>query len=112
MRQKLEATGSSPAPVPPVVASSAPPLPAPPAPVATAAPPAATGDEADNDTWSQSQQQQLEAGLRKYPATLDKAERWAKIAAEVTGKSKKACVARFKALREEIAAKKAATAKG
>lgn len=101
---------SSPAPVPPVVASSAP-LPTPPAPVSTTAPPAtAAGDDADNDTWSQSQQQQLEAGLRKYPATMDKAERWTKIAGEVTGKSKKACVARFKALREEIAAKKAATA--
>jgi DnaJ homolog subfamily C member 2 len=104
-------TNSSSAPVPPAVASAAPPLPTPPAPVAAAAPPvapAAAGDDAESDIWSQSQQQQLEAGLRKYPATMDKAERWAKISAEVTGKSKKACIARFKALREEIAAKKAA----
>jgi DnaJ homolog subfamily C member 2 len=112
---------STAAPVPPVsspttsVATAAP-LPPPPASIPAAAAPgtavaSAASEEADSDVWSQSQQQQLEAGLRKYPATMDKAERWTKISGEVTGKSKKACVARFKALREEIAAKKAATAK-
>jgi DnaJ homolog subfamily C member 2 len=93
----------------PVVATA--PLPTPP-PAATPSPaaPAAAGptSEAEQpvDIWSQSQQQQLELGLKKYPATMEKAERWAKIASEVSGKTKKECIARYKVLREEIQAKK------
>lgn len=85
-------------PIPPVTSESATP---PAAPVATA-----ITDDADNDIWSQNQQQQLEVGLKKYPASMDKAERWAKISSEVTGKSKKACINRFKVLREEIQTKR------
>lgn len=52
--------------------------------------------------WSEEQDKQLQAGLAKYPASMDKNERWSKIASEVTGKSKKDCVARFKAIRDAL----------
>lgn len=52
--------------------------------------------------WSEEQDKQLQTGLAKYPASMDKNERWSKIATEVTGKSKKDCVARFKAIREAL----------
>jgi DnaJ family protein C protein 2 len=57
--------------------------------------------------WTQQQQKQLEAGLVKYPATMDKAERWTKIASEVTGKTKKDCIERYKEIRAEVQAKRA-----
>jgi DnaJ homolog subfamily C member 2 len=104
------------APVPPIPAPSSAPAPVPVAPsapvptqAAVAAPP--VEGEAAVDVWSQSQQQELELGLKKFPATMEKAERWAKIASEVTGKTKKECIARFKVLREEIQAKKGVAAK-
>lgn len=56
--------------------------------------------------WSQEQQQSLESGLKKFPASMDKHERWDAIAAEVPGKSKKECILRFKKLREELQAAK------
>lgn len=37
----------------------------------------AAGEE---DVWSQPQQKQLEAGLVKFPASMDKNERWKSIA--------------------------------
>lgn len=95
--------------IPPPSPTTAPSPPAPsiqPAP-SVAAPPSNTDDTADSDVWTQAQQQQLEQGLKKYPASMEKNERWTKIASEVTGKSKKACIARYKYLREEIQAKKA-----
>mmetsp|Transcript_1249 Transcript_1249/g.2266 ORF Transcript_1249/g.2266 Transcript_1249/m.2266 type:complete len:627 (+) Transcript_1249:140-2020(+) len=52
--------------------------------------------------WNEEQDKQLQAGLAKYPASMDKNERWSNIASEVTGKSKKDCVARFKAIREAL----------
>lgn len=58
------------------------------------------------DGWTVEQDQQLQSGLAKYSASMDKNERWTKIAQEVTGKSKKDCVQRFKTIREAIKAKK------
>jgi DnaJ homolog subfamily C member 2 len=58
------------------------------------------------DGWTPEQDQQLQTALAKYPATMDKNERWTTIAQEVTGKSKKDWVQRFKTIREAIKAKK------
>lgn len=52
--------------------------------------------------WTAEQQKALEAALQKYPASLDKNERWRLIAEEVSGKTKAQCVERFKYLREQI----------
>lgn len=102
-------SGASPAPTttPPASNATVPSIPTP-SPAAPSAPPSTTtnAEDLENDIWTQSQQQQLEQGLKKYPATMEKNERWTKIASEVTGKSKKACIARYKHLREEIQAKK------
>jgi DnaJ family protein C protein 2 len=56
--------------------------------------------------WTADQQTALEAALKKYPATLDKNERWKLIAEAVPGKTKKQCVARFKEVREKVLAAK------
>jgi DnaJ family protein C protein 2 len=61
---------------------------------------AENGDESNE--WTAEQDQQLQDGLTKFPATMDKNERWASIAKGVTGKSKKDCVQRFKAIREAL----------
>ena len=55
-----------------------------------------------NTDWTQVQDQQLQDALAQFPATMDKNERWSSIAAAVSGKSKKQCVARFKAIREAL----------
>jgi len=60
----------------------------------------------DEDVWTEEQDQQLQEGLSKFPATMDKNERWTSIAKCVPGKSKKQCVNRFKAIREAIKNKK------
>ena len=52
--------------------------------------------------WTAEQDQQLQDGLAKYPASMDKNERWTKISKCVEGKSKKDCVQRFKAIREAL----------
>ena len=54
------------------------------------------------DGWSADQQKQLEKALRDFPASLEKNERWSKIADSVVGKSKRDCVARFKELRAAL----------
>lgn len=54
-----------------------------------------------SDTWTPAQDQQLQDALAQFPASMDKNERWSSIAATV-GKSKKQCVARFKAIREAL----------
>jgi DnaJ family protein C protein 2 len=56
----------------------------------------------DDDDWTDQQVKELQAGLAKYPATMDKNERWSAIAKCVQGKSKKECVAKFKAIREAL----------
>lgn len=69
------------------------------------------GGEAE-DGWTQEQQKQLEAGLVKQPASMEKNERWRAIAAGVQGKTKKQCIERYKALRAALQQKKAAAASG
>ena len=61
---------------------------------------------ADDDGWTVEQNKQLQDALGKFPASMDKNERWAAIAKAVTGKSKKDCVQRFKAIREALKNKK------
>ena len=69
------------------------------------------GGEAEAEAaWSQEQQRQLEAGLVKFPASMEKNERWKAIAEGVPGKSKKQCIERYKALRAALQQKKAAAA--
>ena len=63
---------------------------------------AAPMDVSSNDEWNAEQDKQLQDGLAKYPASMDKNERWASIAKGVTGKTKKDCVQRFKAIRDAI----------
>jgi len=52
----------------------------------------------EEDMWTEEQQKQLEAALKKYPSTLAPNERWASISKDVTGKTKKQCVDRYKYL--------------
>lgn len=59
-----------------------------------------------DDEWTEEQDKQLQSGLAKFPATMDKNERWTNIAKGVQGKTKKQCVQRFKAIREAIKNKK------
>ena len=66
---------------------------------------------AQEDVWSQAQQQQLETALAHFPMGMDKNERWASIAAAVPGKSKKQCVERFKFVKTQLLAKKKAEKK-
>ena len=44
--------------------------------------------------------------MKKYPASMDKNERWVKIAEEVEGKSKNDCIKRVKWIREQLLKKK------
>jgi DnaJ homolog subfamily C member 2 len=111
--------GSSlPAPVKTVeVAAAAPPVAPSPTPTVIVAPtmtttsapvPSLVSESCDDgtDVWNDEQDQQLQAGLVQFPATIDKNERWTNIAKGVTGKSKKQCVQRFKTIRDAIKNKK------
>mmetsp|Transcript_9667 Transcript_9667/g.14527 ORF Transcript_9667/g.14527 Transcript_9667/m.14527 type:complete len:621 (-) Transcript_9667:97-1959(-) len=62
---------------------------------------ASAGDD-DANAWSAEDDKLLQAGLAKFPASMDKNERWSSIAKGVPGKSKKECVQRFKAIREAL----------
>ena len=64
----------------------------------------AAGDSKE-DVWSEEQDKLLQDMLRKYPASMDKNERWKAISDGVPGKSKKECVTRFKAIREAVKGK-------
>jgi DnaJ family protein C protein 2 len=57
---------------------------------------------ATSDAWTEEQDQQLQYGLKKFPGTMDKNERWTAIAKGVNGKSKNECVQRFKAIRAAL----------
>ena len=52
--------------------------------------------------WTEAQQKELESALRKYPASMDKRERWKLIASDVKGQNVKACVARYKEIRAQL----------
>ena len=73
----------------------------------TVSPPAAVVETANDDAdesgvWTEEQDKLLQEGLANNPASMEKNERWTNIAKCVPGKSKKQCVARFKAIREAI----------
>jgi len=63
------------------------------------------------DGWSPAQQVALETALATFPTSMDKKERWTKIAECVPGKTAKDCVARFKSIREGIKSAKEEAAK-
>jgi len=50
------------------------------------------------DVWTEDQQKALETALKTYPSSLSANERWTKIANDVTNKTKKQCVDRYKYL--------------
>ncbi|GMF10364.1 unnamed protein product [Phytophthora lilii] len=56
----------------------------------------------ENNEWSEGQQRALDLALRKYPASMDKKERWNSIANEVDGRSLNECIDRFKMLCELV----------
>ncbi|KAJ1448161.1 hypothetical protein M885DRAFT_471370 [Pelagophyceae sp. CCMP2097] len=61
--------------------------------------------------WTDEQQRQLEAALAKHPSSLQKDERWKRIANDVEGKSKKDCADRYTEVAAKIKAEKAAAFK-
>lgn len=57
--------------------------------------------------WKRCRNMELKCrAMKKYPATMDKGERWKKIAEEVPGKTKIECVKRVKWIREEMLKRK------
>ena len=56
------------------------------------------------DEWSGTEQGALEAALRSVPREVE--DRWDRIAAVVVSKTKRQCIARYKLIREQIAASK------
>lgn len=105
------ATVSAPSPTPSLTATTATPLSSSKQKEVKAKPKAVAIPAADKDNktkeedaliWSQEQQKQLESGLKKYPASMDKNERWVAISGDIPGKTKKDCILRFKKLREDL----------
>ena len=60
----------------------------------------ATDPAAADAAWSAAQQAALDGALAAFPSSLPPRERWTQIAAAVAGKDMRACVARFKLLRQ------------
>lgn len=60
------------------------------------------GKDGATVAWTEEEDNLLQEMLRKYPADMDKNERWKAIAKGVPGKTKKDCVDRFKAIREAV----------
>ena len=52
--------------------------------------------------WTEAEDQALQDGLKRFPHTLEKNERWTSIASCVPTRSKKECVARFKEIRAAL----------
>lgn len=69
---------------------------------APAAKDSSVSQTADEKAWTEEDDTLLQDMLRKYPATMEKNERWKSIADGVPGRSKKECVERFKAIRELV----------
>jgi DnaJ family protein C protein 2 len=65
-----------------------------------------TDDDTTSGEWTDEQDKQLQESLVKFPATMDKNERWTSITKNVPGKTKKECVDRFKGIRDAINSKK------
>mmetsp|Transcript_16595 Transcript_16595/g.21771 ORF Transcript_16595/g.21771 Transcript_16595/m.21771 type:complete len:655 (-) Transcript_16595:817-2781(-) len=63
-------------------------------------------ESASETIWTDEEQKQLQLALKKYPASMEKNERWRKISAAVPTKTKKECVGRYKFIRAQILAKK------
>lgn len=57
-----------------------------------------------NDHWVQSEQDAFEQALFAFPSSIEKHERWQKVAAAVPGKTKQQCLARYKFLKDFVAA--------
>ena len=66
---------------------------------------ATTTTETEVDEWSADQQAQLELALRTVSKVAE--DRWEQIAAQVSGKSKKQVVQRFKIIKAQLMASKA-----
>lgn len=88
-----------------VAASAGPPSAAPPAAAPQAGETKNDGDDKETP-WTEEQDAALQEMLRKYPADMDKNERWKAIAKGVEGRTKKECVQRFKAIRDAVKGKK------
>lgn len=65
----------------------------------------------DEVVWTQEEQSLLEKGLKSYPSSLPKKERWGKISELVKTKSPKQCFQRVKEIKAKLAAKKKASKK-
>lgn len=72
------------------------------APPSSKAAAATNNGDSSSDAWTEQQDKQLQEGLKRYPGTMEKNERWTSIAKGVDGKSKKECVQRFKAIRAAL----------
>jgi len=83
-----------------IASSAAPPSAAPAAEGGSGAGEKANGG--NEEAWTEEQDALLQEMLRKYPAEMDKNERWKAIAKGVPGRTKKECVQRFKAIREAV----------
>lgn len=57
------------------------------------------------EEWSQAQQKALEVAMKQFPATMDKKERWTKIAEAIPGKTAKQCIDRVKEIKEKLSKK-------
>ena len=69
-------------------------------------PPAPQAAKVGGGAWIAAEDKLLGDMLKKYPGSMDKNERWDKVAEGVATRTKKECVDRFKQLKEELAVKK------
>jgi hypothetical protein len=64
------------------------------------------------EAWSAKEHKLLEDAIRKYPASMEKKERWAAISAAVPGRTAKACVERVRFVSAALSAAKSTHAGG
>lgn len=65
------------------------------------------GDKDKDRAWTVAEQKALEEALKACPPSMPTKERWRGIASRVPGRTAKECVARFKEVRAQVAAKAA-----